>query len=68
MNPADISLAWNAMDPSSIPTNSYGLFHLMIGDGMVLFGSFTGINWASGDYYIQTEIDPNGGTAYIDMG
>ena len=50
------------------PTNSYGLFHLMIGDGMVLFGSFAGINWASGDYYIQTEIDPNGGTAYIDMG
>ena len=50
------------------PTNSYGLFHLMIGDGIVLFGNFAGINWASGDYYIQTEIDPNGGTAYIDMG
>jgi hypothetical protein len=50
------------------PTNSYGLFHLMIGDGTVLFGSFAGINWASGDYYIRTEIDPNGGSAYIDMG
>ncbi len=49
-------------------TNSYGLFHLMIGDGIVLFGSFAGINWASGDIYVQTEIDPNGGTAYIDMG
>ena len=50
------------------PTNSYGLFHLMIGDGTVLFGSFSGINWASGNIYVQTEIDPNGGTAYIDMG
>ena len=50
------------------PTNSYGLFHLMIGDGTVLSGNFTSINWATGDYYIQTEIDPNGGTAYIDMG
>ena len=50
------------------PTNSYGLFHLMIGDGTVLFGSFAGINWASGNIYVQTEIDPNGGTAYIDMG
>ncbi|NQT76092.1 MAG: hypothetical protein HQ565_00150, partial [Bacteroidetes bacterium] len=50
------------------PTNSYGLFHLMIGDGTVLFGSFSGINWAGGNIYVQTEIDPNGGTAYIDMG
>jgi len=50
------------------PTNSYGLFHLMIGDGTVLSGNFTCINWATGDYYIQTEIDPNGGIAYIDMG
>lgn len=50
------------------PTNSYGLFHLMIGDGMVLFGSFTSIDWSSGDYFIQTEIDPNGGNTFIDMG
>ncbi len=49
-------------------TNSYGLFHLMIGDGSVLSGNFGAIIWAHGDYYVQTEIDPNGGNSFIDMG
>ena len=49
-------------------TNSYGLFHLMIGDGIALTGTFSCIIWTGGDYYIQTEIDPSGGTTYIDMG
>jgi hypothetical protein len=49
-------------------TNSYGLFHLMIGDGTVITGNFATINWATGDYWVQTGIDPNGGTSYVDMG
>ncbi len=49
-------------------TNSYGLFHLMIGDGSVLSGNFAAINWAHGDFYVQTEIDPSGGNSFIDMG
>lgn len=49
-------------------TNSYGLFHFMIGDGNPLSGDFSTINWAMGDFYIQTEIDPTGGNAFIDMG
>ncbi|MCK5764834.1 MAG: hypothetical protein KAH26_02570, partial [Bacteroidales bacterium] len=50
------------------PTNSYGLFHLMIGAGSVLSGNFTTIPWSTGTYYIQTEIDPAGGNSFIDMG
>ena len=49
-------------------TNSYGLFHLMIGDGSILSGNFTTIPWSTGNYYIQTEIDPAGGNSFIDMG
>lgn len=49
-------------------TNAYGLFHLMIGDGTVLSGNFAAINWAIGDYWVQTEIDPSGGNAFVDMG
>ncbi|MFO8129537.1 MAG: hypothetical protein R6T99_06510 [Bacteroidales bacterium] len=49
-------------------TNSYGLFHLMIGDGAVIMGNFSTINWASGNFFIQTEIDPNGGNNFVDMG
>jgi hypothetical protein len=49
-------------------TNSYGLFHLMIGDGAVITGNFVTIPWAHGDFWVQTEIDPNGGTSFVDMG
>jgi hypothetical protein len=49
-------------------TNSYGLFHLMIGDGTVTTGNFATIPWAHGDFWVQTEIDPNGGTSFVDMG
>lgn len=49
-------------------TNSYGLFHLMIGDGAIISGSFPAIDWSAGDYYLHIEIDPAGGSSYIDMG
>ncbi|MEE4257347.1 MAG: hypothetical protein V2I47_09935 [Bacteroidales bacterium] len=49
-------------------TNSYGLFHLMIGDGSVLSGNFAAIDWTTGDYWVQTEIDPAGGNSFVDMG
>ena len=49
-------------------TNSYGLFHLMIGDGAVLTGNFPSIDWSVGNYHIKTEIDPEGGYNYVDMG
>jgi hypothetical protein len=49
-------------------TNAYGLFHLMIGDGSVLSGNFAAINWPHGNFWVQTEIDPNGGNSFIDMG
>lgn len=49
-------------------TNQFGLFTAPIGDGTVVSGSMAAINWASGDKYLQVEIDPNGGTTYIDMG
>lgn len=49
-------------------TDSYGLFHFMIGGGTVLFGDFNTIPWGWGDFFIKTEIDPAGGTAFVDMG
>ncbi|WP_262150502.1 beta strand repeat-containing protein [Chryseobacterium foetidum] len=45
-------------------TNANGLVSLEIGSGTVLSGTFAGINWASGNYYLKTETDPSGGTAY----
>lgn len=49
-------------------TNANGLVSLEIGTGTVVTGTFAGINWANGPYFIKTETDPNGGTAYTIAG
>jgi hypothetical protein len=45
-------------------TNANGLVSLEIGSGTVIIGTFAGINWANGPYFIKTETDPAGGTNY----
>jgi len=45
-------------------TNANGLVSLEIGIGTPVTGTFAGINWATGPYFIKTETDPTGGTAY----
>lgn len=45
-------------------TNANGLVSLEIGTGTVITGPFSAINWAAGPYFIKTETDPTGGTAY----
>ena len=45
-------------------TNTNGLVSIEIGSGLALIGTFAGINWANGPYFIKTETDPNGGTTY----
>jgi hypothetical protein len=48
-----------------VPTaNANGLVSLEIGEGTVISGNFSTIDWADGPYFIQTETDPNGGTSY----
>ncbi len=49
-------------------TNENGLASIEIGGGIVNTGSFSGINWGSGIYFIQTETDPDGGTNYTISG
>lgn len=55
-------------ETQSVTTNAYGLYNVIIGNGTGTSGSITGINWASGNRFIQVEIDPNGGTSYVDLG
>jgi uncharacterized protein (TIGR02145 family) len=49
-------------------TNANGLVSLEIGGGSVVLGSFAGINWNNGPYFLKTEIDPAGGTSYSIIG
>ena len=54
-----------AYSETQSPTaNANGLVSLQIGAGAVIYGTFAAINWATGPYFIKTEIDPSGGNAY----
>jgi hypothetical protein len=45
-------------------TNANGLVSIEIGSGTALTGTFAGIDWSAGPYFIKTETDPVGGTNY----
>ena len=49
-------------------TNGNGLLSLQIGTGPVTTGTFAGINWAAGPYFIKIETDPAGGSNYTITG
>ena len=56
------------VETQSPTTNANGLVSLQIGTGAVITGTFAGINWAAGPYFIKTETDPTGGAAYTIAG
>ena len=49
-------------------TNEFGLVNLEIGNGSVLSGTFSAIDWGSNDHFIEIEMDETGGTTYQVMG
>lgn len=49
-------------------TNANGLISMEIGTGTVLSGTFSTIDWPTGNYYLKTETDPAGGTNYTIAG
>jgi uncharacterized protein (TIGR02145 family) len=52
------------VETQTTTTNINGLVSIAIGTGSTVTGSFAGIDWATGPYFIKTEIDPTGGTNY----
>jgi hypothetical protein len=56
------------VETQTISTNANGLVSLEIGSGTIVSGAFSAINWANGPYFIKTETDPTGGTAYTISG
>ena len=49
-------------------TTAQGLFNVNVGTGSVVSGTFSSINWSTNAKYLQVEMDPTGGTSYINMG
>jgi hypothetical protein len=49
-------------------TNQQGLVNLIIGQGTVISGTFSSINWGAANKFLQVEADPAGGTSYTSIG
>jgi hypothetical protein len=49
-------------------TNANGLISVEIGEGTLVTGTITAIDWSDGTYYIKSETDPTGGTNYTVAG
>ena len=49
-------------------TNTFGLVNLEIGNGVVVSGDFTVIDWGMNSYFVQIEMDATGGNNYQLMG
>ncbi len=52
----------------SVTTTAQGMFSVNVGQGTVVSGTFAGINWGTNAKFMQVELDPAGGSSYIDMG
>src|SRR5690606_16387781 len=50
----------------SATTNQFGLYSVNIGQGAVISGLFSSVNWGSGAKYIEQEVDF--GSGFISMG
>lgn len=56
------------VETQTTTTNANGLVTVEIGNGTVVSGVFSTINWSNGSYYIKTETDPNGSNNYTITG
>ena len=52
----------------SVITSQYGLVNFVIGQGTILSGTFSAINWSTGNYWVNLGVDFVNGTNYIDYG
>ena len=54
----------------AVTTNQFGLFTISIGSGgtTAATGSMSAVTWASGNKYLQVELDPAGGSSFLNMG
>lgn len=49
-------------------TSDYGVFTLQLGRGSNQVGTFANITWGAGNKWVKLEVDPAGGTSYLDFG
>ena len=60
------TIAYSETHSSS--TNSLGLINLTIGEGSILSGTFSDIDWGNTQHFLKIEFDASGGSNYQLMG
>jgi hypothetical protein len=56
------------IESHNVSTTDFGIANLNIGNGNVVQGNFSQIDWANGPYFLKTELDINNGTNFLFMG
>lgn len=53
-----------------VTTNAVGLFNVLVGSpgASNITGTIPGVDWATGDKFVQVEIDPAGGSNFLNIG
>ena len=49
-------------------TNAFGLVNLEIGNGTILSGSFSAIDWGTDSYFVKIELDASNNGSFSEMG
>ena len=58
------------VESKTVVTNAQGIFSIVVGDasGTSVNGNFKNIVWSDGPKFLKVEMDPSGGTNFINMG
>jgi len=56
------------VETHNLTTNSWGLVNIIIGNGEVQSGTFSGITWGAGNKFLETAIDTEGQGSYTILG
>jgi hypothetical protein len=58
------------VEVKKVVTNSQGIFSIVVGDGVTFatMGIFKNLNWAEAPKFLKVEMDPSGGSNYLNMG
>ncbi len=55
-------------ETQNLTTSAIGSFSVNIGQGTVVQGTFSTINWAVNNKFLQVEMDATGGSVFLDLG
>lgn len=56
------------LETHAMETNDFGMASLEVGNGTIVSGDFSAIDWGDDNYFLNIEIDIAGGNNYLQMG